>query len=345
MQKPLVKKYFLLCAVLLGLWLALRYALPLVLPFALGLGIALAAEPLVKLCQRRLPRWVGAAVGVTATLIMVLALLTLLLSLLLRELGQLAGVLPDMAKTARQGLTSLEDFLLSLAHRAPEGLQGMLQRWVLSIFHDSGRWSDAMVEHLPGIASALLGRIPNGALMLFTMVISSYMISARLPALGAALSRHIPQSWKDHALPTLQKLRHCLGRWLAAQARLCAISFAIMCLGLLLLGIPYAPLWALAIAFIDALPVLGSGTVLVPWSLICFLQGSSGQGLGLLVIYGFTTVARSVLEPRLLGKQLGLDPLLTLVAMYAGFRLWGVLGMVFSPMVAVLTAELVKSQE
>ena len=75
------------------------------------------------------------------------------------------------------------------------------------------------------------------------------------------------------------------------------------------------------------------------------IQGSNAQALGLLAIYVLVTVARSVLEPRLLGKQLGLDPLLTLVAMYAGFRLWGVLGMVFSPMVAVLTGELVKSQE
>ncbi len=347
MENPATKKYFCLALVLLGLWAGLRYALPLVLPFLMGLLIALGAEPLVGLCARRLhlPRWVGSALGVTATLVMVLTLLTLLLSALIRELGQLAGILPDMAQTARQGLGSLEDFLLSLAHRAPEGLQGVMQRWVLSIFHDTGRWSDAMVEHLPGIATSLLGRIPNGALMLFTMVISSYMLSARLPTLRASLSRRIPQSWKDKVLPTLQKLRHCLGRWLAAQARLCAISFAIMCLGLLLLRIPYAPLWALAVALIDALPVLGSGTVLVPWALICFLQDRNAQALGLLVIYVLVTVARSVLEPRMLGKQLGLDPLLTLIAMYAGFRLWGVLGMIFAPMVAVLTGELVKSQE
>lgn len=345
MQNPAAKKYFCLAAVLLGLWLGLRYALALILPFLLGLGIALAAEPLVKLCRRRLPRWAGSALGVTATLVMTLTLLTLLISALIRELGQLAGVLPDMAQTARQGLTSLEDFLLSLAHRAPEGMQGIIQRWILSVFHDSSRWSDAVAEHLPGIATSLLGRIPNGALTVFTTVVSSYMISARLPSLRAALARRVPQSWKDQALPVLRKLRHCLGRWLAAQARLCGISFAIMCLGLMLLRIPYGPLWALAIALIDALPVLGSGTVLVPWALICFLQGSNVQAFGLLVIYILVTLSRSVLEPRLLGKQLGLDPLLTLAAMYAGFRLWGVLGMVFAPMAAVLATELVKSRE
>ncbi len=347
MQNPTVKKLFYLALVLFGVWAGLRYALPLVLPFLLGLALALAAEPLVRLCIKllHLPRVAGTALGVTAALIMVLTLLMLLFSALIRELGQLAGVLPNMAETARQGLISLEDFLLRLARRAPDGLQKLLTRWVLSIFHDSGQWSDAIAQQLPGIATSILGRIPNGALMLFTTVISSYMISARLPHLRATLSQRIPQGWKEKVVPALKKTRQCLGKWLAAQARLCGITFAILCLGLLLLRISYAPVWAIIIAFVDALPVLGSGTVLLPWALICFLQGSSTQAVGLLAIYILATTARSVLEPKLLGKQLGLDPLLTLVAMYAGFRIWGVMGMVFAPMLAVVSSELVKSQQ
>ncbi len=347
MQNPVVKKLFCLALVFLGVWAGLRYALPLMLPFLLGLGIALAAEPLVGLCTRRLrmPRIAATALAVTATLIMVLTLLTLLLSALLRQLGQLAGVLPEMAQAVQHGLISLEDSLLSLARRAPEGMQRMVTQWVLNIFHNSSQWSDALLSHLPGIASSILGRIPNGALMLFTMVISAYMISARLPDLRGLLSRRVPESWREKVLPTLGKLRHCLGRWLAAQARLSAMSFAVMALGLLLLRVPYAPVWALGIAVVDALPVLGSGTVLIPWALVCFLQGSSARAVGLLAVYILVTAARSVLEPKWLGRELGLDPLLTLAAMYAGFRLWGVLGMILSPMVAVISTELVKSQQ
>ncbi len=347
MQNPVVKKVFCLALVFLGVWAGVRYALPLMLPFLLGLAIALATEPLVGLCTRhlRMPRMAATALAVTAMLIMVLTLLTLLLSALLRQLGQLAGVLPEMAQTVQLGLVSLEDSLLTLVRRAPDGMQRMMTQWVLNIFHNSGQWSEALVSHLPGIATSILGRIPNGALTLFTMVISAYMISARLPALRGSLSRRVPQRWQEKVFPTLGKLRHCLSRWLAAQARLCAIAFAIMALGLLLLRVPYAPVWALGIAVVDALPVLGSGTVLIPWALVCFLQGSSGRAIGLLAVYVLVTVARSILEPKLLGKELGLDPLLTLVAMYAGFRLWGVLGMILSPMVAVVSTELVKSQQ
>lgn len=346
MKNPAIRKVFALSAALFALWAAVRYALPLLLPFLLGLALALAAEPLVSLCARRfhLPRLAATALGVTATVVMALTLLALLISLLLRELSQLSGVLPEMAEAARRGLISLEDFLLRLVRRAPDGLQTLLTRWVLSIFHDTSRWTDAFVQYLPGIASSILSRIPNGALLFFTMIVSAYMISARLPSLRKGVSQRIPQSWRDRLIPTMEKLRHCLGRWLAAQGRLCGICFGILCLGLLLLGIPHAPLWALLIAFVDALPVLGSGTVLVPWALICFLQGSNGQALGLLVIYICATTSRSVLEPKMLGKQLGLDPLLTLVALYAGFRIWGVLGMIFAPMLAVVGAELVKSQ-
>lgn len=344
MQKPLMNRLFTLAALVLGLWLGLRYALPLAMPFLLGLGLALAAEPLVKLTTRRLrlPRAVGTMVGVTAAIAMVLALVVLLLSALFRELGQLAGVLPDMEEAARQGLVSLEDFLLGLAQRAPEGIRGLLTRWVLNLFGNSGQWLDGVSRYLPGIATSILGHIPNGALTLGTAVISGYMISARLPTLRSWVKKAIPQSWQQEVIPTLKKLRSCLGTWLTTQLKLCAVSFSVMCLGFFLLRIPYAPLWALLIALVDAMPVLGSGTVLLPWALVRLLQGSPVHALGLAAIYVAVAVLRSVLEPKLLGKQLGLDPLVTLAALYAGFRLWGFLGMLLAPMLAAVTTQLTR---
>ncbi len=346
MQNPTVKKLFSLALVLLGLWFGLRYGLPLILPFILGLLLAVAAEPLVRLSDRclRLPRFCGCALGVTVTLVLVLTLLTLLISALIRELGQLAHVLPDMEQTARQGLTSLEDMLLALAHRAPEGVQGLLTRWVLNLFDGDRQWVDGMARHLPGIATSILGHIPNGALTVGTAIISGYMISARLPHLKGRLQAHIPPAWRERVLPTLKRLRSALGSWLAAQAKLCAISFAVLCLGFLLLRIRYAPLWALVVSLVDAMPVLGSGTVLLPWALVRLVQGSTAQALGLVAVYAAVAVTRSVLEPKLLGKQLGLDPLVTLAALYAGFRIWGFSGMIFAPILAVITTELVKSQ-
>ena len=109
--------------------------------------------------------------------------------------------------------------------------------------------------------------------------------------------------------------------------------------GLLLLKIPHAPLWAAVVALVDVFPVLGTGTVLLPWSLISFLQGDTGRAFFLLGIYGAAAVTRTVLEPRLVGKQLGLDPLVTLMALYMGYRLFGLPGMLLSPMIAVVVTQ------
>ena len=140
----------------------------------------------------------------------------------------------------------------------------------------------------------------------------------------------------------LRRLKHTLGGWLKAQLKLSGITFTVATTGLFLLQIPYAPLWGALIALVDAFPVLGTGAVLVPWSLVSFLQGDHLLAFGLLGLYAAAAVTRTVLEPRLVGKQLGLDPLVTLMALYAGFKLFGLLGMILAPMLAVTTTQLLE---
>lgn len=110
--------------------------------------------------------------------------------------------------------------------------------------------------------------------------------------------------------------------------------------GLILLRVPYSALWSLVIALVDAIPMLGTGTILVPWAGFCLLEHHTARALGLLGLYLAATLTRSTLEPRLVGRQLGLDPLLTLAALYAGFRLWGVGGMLLAPILTVTAVQL-----
>jgi predicted PurR-regulated permease PerM len=93
------------------------------------------------------------------------------------------------------------------------------------------------------------------------------------------------------------------------------------------------------IAIVDAFPILGVGTVLIPWALICLLRRQTVRGIGLLAVYAVVWLARSILEPKLVGKGLGLDPLVTLVAIYAGWKLWGIGGMLLAPILALTVAQ------
>ena len=133
--------------------------------------------------------------------------------------------------------------------------------------------------------------------------------------------------------------------WLLAQCKLMGVAFLILFLGFLLLRIPFALLWALGVAAVDALPVLGTGTVLIPWALICFLRGDTPRAIGLLGIYATASLTRSALEPKLVGRHLGLDPLVTLMALYAGYKLWGIGGMILAPLLAVTATQIVPNRK
>ena len=130
-------------------------------------------------------------------------------------------------------------------------------------------------------------------------------------------------------------MRNVITCWILAQCKLMGVTFLLLAPGLLLLRVPHAIAAALGISLLDALPVLGTGTILIPWSLLRLLQGDTAFGIGLLGIYATISLIRSGLEPKLLGQQLGMDPLLTLLCLYVGFRLWGIGGMLLAPLITV----------
>lgn len=340
MSRLSFRKFAALLGVFLAVWLGLKYLLPLVLPFLLGAAIALAAEPVVGLFGRRLPRGAAAAIGVTLTILLFSALVLLAVSALVRELGVLARRLPDVEQTARHGLTLLQDFLLSLAGRAPDGVEPLLTRTVLNMFSGGTALLEQLTGRLPSLLSGLLSFLPDSFLGIGTGLISGFMISTRLPRLKNWLRSRIPERWKEKYLPTLRAVRDSLGGWLKAQLKLSGLTLCIVTAGLLLLQVSYAPLVGAAIALVDAVPILGTGTILLPWALVCLLQGNTLRAIGLLAVYVTAALARSVLEPRLLGKHLGMDPLLTLIALYAGYRIWGIGGMLLAPMLTVTALQL-----
>ena len=335
-MQPNWKKIRTLALALGALWLGVRYVLPVSVPFLLGGGLALAAEPGVRFLsgKLRLPRSAAAGVGVGAVFAVLVTLVTLLLGLLLRQLRALAGILPQMELAARAGLDSLQNWLMELAQRASPGVRAVLQRNVLQIFSGGAELLDRVTDYAITLAGNIIGRLPDSALGVGTAVLSAFLISAELPKIRAFL-RNQDSGRLETVLRFFAKLRATAGQWLVAQLKLAGITYLLLTGGFFLLRVEYAPVWALAVAAVDAFPILGTGTILVPWSLVCLLQHQGGRAVGMLGLYALTVLTRSTLEPKLVGKHLGLDPLLTLIALYIGFRLWGILGMFLMPMLAI----------
>lgn len=341
MSKFSLRKLPILLVVIAGLWLGVRFLLPIAMPFLLAALLAFAAEPLVHGLSKlpHLNRSIAAGIGVTIAMLLAILLLLALCALLVRELGALAGVLPDLESATISGLDSLELWLLGIAQKAPGGISPILVHGVEGMFSSGSAVLDGITSRLLNLATSVLKALPDSALGLGTWVLASFMLSARLPKIRAWTHEHLPQAWHEKYAPYLQGLKKTVSGWLLAQAKLVGITFCILTLGFFLLQITHPLLWAAATCLVDILPVLGTGTVLIPWSVVCFLQGDSLRGIGLLAIYAAVSLLRSVLEPRLVGKQLGLDPLVTLLAIYAGYRLWGLPGMLMAPVLAVAAAQ------
>ena len=327
-------------------WLVIRFFLPLFSPFLLGLLLALAAEPMVGFLHKNLhvPRFLSSGIGVCIAFSLLAMVLLSLCAFLLRELGSLSRVLPDLGQTAKSSFSLVRSWLLQLSARSPESLQPLLEQNVNEFFSDGTALLDRVISHLLGLAGDLLSHIPNSALGLGTAVISAFLISAKLPKLRRWFLRQIPKEWLCTLSRTGKQIRSVLGAWFTAQCKLTAVSFVLLFLGLVILRIPYALLWALGICLVDAFPVLGVGTVLLPWSLICLLQQDTPRAIGLASTYVAVTLTRSMLEPRFLGRHLGLDPLVTLIALYVGFRLWGIGGMILAPILTVLILQITHPQ-
>lgn len=333
MNRTTLRRAALLIGIFLAFWLGLKYLLPLFLPFGLGLLLALAAEPAVRLgAGWKLPRWAASGLGVGLTLLLFVTLVGVIGAAAVKELGVLAKRLPDLQETARQTTLQLRNLMENAASYAPDGIQPLVDKSI------NGLFSSAVLEQeilrLPGAIKGFLSRIPDGALGIGTGIISGFMFSVRLPKLKEWLRQKMPEKVKTQLLPGLKRGKDALLGWLKAQIKLSSITCGIVLAGFLLLQIPFAPLWAVGIALVDAVPLLGTGIVLVPWALISLMQQEPLRTVGLLCTYICAVVTRTVLEPRLVGRHLGLDPLVTLVFLYLGYRFWGIFGMLLAPMLA-----------
>ena len=343
MDIPLIKKLLPVALGVVALWLGLRFALPVLLPFLLGAAVAMAAEPVVSWGMRRcrMPRLLASGLGVTGVLVGLFGLVSLAGAVAVRELAALSGKLPALADSAGQGVILLQDWLVGMAAKAPDSVAPALQRTAVELF-DSGTVLLRQVgQKLPSVLGSTVSKVGSGVLGLGTGLLAAYLISARLPGLREYVRTGLPDMVYTKALPAWRRVKGALGGWLKAQLKLSGLTWCVVSLGFLLLGISYGPLWAVVIAVVDAVPILGTGTVLVPWAVISFLQGETVRAVGLLGIYGIALTLRTVLEPRLVGRQLGLDPLATLLALYAGYRFWGIPGMLLAPIAASAAKSLI----
>ena len=333
----------LLCAVLGGaaLYLGLRFLLPVLLPFLLALGISAAIMPAAKRVAQR--SGISERVCAVVLFFLLLAALTLTVgwsvSRLLREVGELLGRLlseyGSFDGAVNAALSYLEGVLLRTGLFSEDGgeLRERLYRMI-------GEFLPTVLSTLASGVSALAGglfrALPDFLLATVVTVIAGFYFCFDREGIARGVREALPEGIQARLERWKGRMRHLSLRYLRAYLLLLLVTLALLLVGFWILGVRYAFLLASVTAVVDFLPVLGIGTILLPWAAVVLIRGNYYLGFGLLILYGAAMLLRQILEPRLVGKSLGMHPLLTVVATYAGWKLFGVIGMLIAPFAAVL---------
>ena len=323
-------------------WAGVRYALVWLLPFLLALGLAMLLEPLMERARRglRLKRGFTAAV---VTLVLVGGVLAALAAVLVRSVEQalaLLAALPEQLAGLPEALGRVQDRIGAFCAACPEGLR----RWMEEALADVPRLASLLAGQVSSAAlrglSALMGALPGLFLACGTTVLAVFFTLSAYPQVMAFLRRQLPERWRGRAGGVKASVLDTLGKWLRAECILLLVTFFQLLAGFLLLRQEYALLLAVVIALIDALPVFGTGTVLLPWAAVLCVAGNVPRGIALAALYAVIAVVRSVLEPKIVAAQVGLPPLVALAAMYVGFCVMGVAGMVLLPLAVLVVKQL-----
>ncbi len=328
------------------LYVLLRFALLLFLPFLLALALALCTRPLVRFLAAKTGRTKGfwAVVVTLAVLLLAGGLSYLLCHRLLLEIQRLLAFLAEDSAKEDGKIAGMVAFFRGLWERLP--LFSHLQRIEL-IEELIGDPAEYLIAQLQQLLSALAGRLASGLgaflrrlpgvlLFLLVSVIACFYFAVEYERVRDVLLRLLPARLAARLPAWRRRVLAALKRCLRAYFLLFLLTLLELTLGFALLRVEYPFLIALLGAALDILPVLGVGTLLIPWAIFALMTGATLRGVGLLVLYAVMTVIRQVAEPHLVGKSLGLHPLLMLIAFYVGLKLFGFAGIFLGPALGVL---------
>lgn len=310
-------------------------------PLLTGAALAALAEPRIRALRRRL-RWKRGYLAALYTLGL-LAGAAALAATVARQLWR-------QAREALRWLPALPEVLAAAAERLaerlaaagawPEGAERFAAQASALLEGRLGELTERLSAWALQAAASAASRLPGAALFCLTAALATFFAVNARPAAERFLRRQLTERQRRLVRGAAETLRASLGKWLRAQGILLAMTFAQLLTGFALLRQPYALLLAFLIALIDALPVLGVGTVLLPWAAALLLAGQAARALALAGLWALAALVRSVMEPRVMASLSSLPPLAALAAVYVGYRAMGVAGMVLLPVGALFLKEL-----
>ena len=340
-KKFIIDVAYLALVLALG-YVALQYALPLLMPFVIAFLIAYILRRPIRFFSRvfHVPKGLAAVLLVVLTygaigLLLALAgiRITATIASLVQQIPAIYNnyILPDLTDL----FTGLEDLLARLDPSLMSTLEE-LQTQLLNMLWQLVSSLSGLLMGGVSLATSLATSLPGFLIRLLLMVISTFFIAIDYEKIVTFCLRCLSGNTRKVVLQIKDYVVGTLFVCIRSYALIMSITFVELSIGLSIISVNRAMLVALLIAIFDILPVLGTGGIMIPWAILTALGGNMPQALALLVVYVIITIIRNIIEPRIVGKQIGLHPVLTLMSMFVGTHLFGVVGLFGLPILLSL---------
>ena len=307
------------------------------MPFLIAFIISLILEPGIKFLMKKynVKRKIGAIIILIFITFILVGIITFASGTLITESSSFLGNINDYAENAIYKIEELKNSIKQL--RVQDSIVSAIENSSTELINTATN----IIKNTLKSGINFITSIPKMALYFVITIISLYFLCTDKVYMIDQLEHHLPESWVRKIFIHTKEITKTMGKYLKAQSILILISFIIVLVGLFLLhfigfNIKYPLIYAIGIGFVDALPILGSGTVMLPWAIISASTGDIKLAVALLVLWGIMSVARQLLEPKIVGKHIGIHPIFTLIAMYTGFKISGVIGLFVGPIILII---------
>lgn len=312
------------------------------MPFVIGWIISLIANPMVHFLEKRvkLHRKHSSALILILVIAAIIGIAALILTLLVKEVRSLMDDMPTIIDTVKTQFSELRQAILVFSGTLPANIQNMVNNLINGVGNYAANLSDQI--ELPTVSSAgnFARNVAEGFLGLIVVILSAYFFAAGKNELSTSLKKHVPETVINYWHLIMDNFKAAFGGYFKAQFKIMFVITIILFVGFEILRVGYSFLFALGIAFLDVLPVFGTGAVLWPWAIIDVISGNYFRAIGLVILYLICQVVKQVLQPKMVGDSIGLHPLATLFFMFVGYRISGVFGMIIGIPIGMVLVKL-----
>ncbi len=318
----------------------------LFMPFFVGWLISLIANPVVRFLDKKLK--IVRKAGSVIVIVLVLGLVVLacygIVAGAVREIVHFSQDMPAMMEDAKMEYGELAVNVGMFVDKLPTDVQDVIREMTGKV---GGYVSEAVTnvgkDSILDKAGNVAANVPDIMVGVVFGLLASYFFIAEKENIDALVRKLVPDTLKQKARRIKTDLIDVVGGYFKAQFKIMAIIYILLAIGLFILKVPYFLIWGFLIALLDMLPIFGTGTVLLPWAVIELLTGDIKMAVGLLILYVVTLLTHQLIQPKLIGDSIGLNPFATLIFMYIGYIMNGVLGMVIAIPIGMILYKMLKN--